>query len=368
MACSPRFPWAATASGYAASSSSAAAAACCGRWLIDPLHLRLRRYFIKEFLRPDAELAVAWTALSTAAAARLRRGAGSLFSVACRCFGRSSHSASQPAHVSGGVRTARVAAGGNLPRLSRGLAIRSNMNHRTCSRLFPRLSGFVVSVRRRPVCCSTGPSRGTYSAGGWSPFARRADSFAVMDGRCAHLGTDLGAGRVVDETLECPFHNWRYGSDGRCVRIPASVDIPDFARLRTYPAIQRHGFVFFFNGTQPLFPLPFFPGEDPADFVPSRPFDAILQCPWWMVGANVFDVQHFKAAHDRQLVERRGGGMPDPVRPPHHGRFRCIRRYAARSTGALAGRRLASACHSPTGAATSSSPRRPFAAPPATAC
>jgi hypothetical protein len=28
-----------------------------GRRLIDPLHLRLRRYFIKEFLRPDAELA-----------------------------------------------------------------------------------------------------------------------------------------------------------------------------------------------------------------------------------------------------------------------------------------------------------------------
>ena len=25
--------------------------------MLDPLHLRIRRYFIKEFLRPDAELA-----------------------------------------------------------------------------------------------------------------------------------------------------------------------------------------------------------------------------------------------------------------------------------------------------------------------
>jgi hypothetical protein len=28
-----------------------------GRWLFDPLHLLVRRHFIKEFLRSDAELA-----------------------------------------------------------------------------------------------------------------------------------------------------------------------------------------------------------------------------------------------------------------------------------------------------------------------
>src|ERR1700722_16684401 len=85
-------------------------------------------------------------------------------------------------------------------------------------------------------------------------YRTQSGRLSVMDGRCAHLGTDLGAGRVVDESLECPFHNWRYGSDGRCVHIPASKDIPDFARLQTYPAVERHGFIFFFNGTEPLFP------------------------------------------------------------------------------------------------------------------
>lgn len=133
-------------------------------------------------------------------------------------------------------------------------------------------------------------------------FRTASGRLIVMDGRCAHLGTDLGAGRVVEETLECPFHSWRYGTDGRCVRIPACTDIPDFARLQTYPAVERHGFIFFFNGQTPLFPLPFFPGENPDDFLPSRPFEAILQCPWWMIGANVFDVQHFRSAHDRQLI------------------------------------------------------------------
>jgi nitrite reductase/ring-hydroxylating ferredoxin subunit len=143
-------------------------------------------------------------------------------------------------------------------------------------------------------------------------FRTAGGALAVMEGRCAHLGTDLGAGRVVDETLECPFHRWRYGADGRCVHIPACAVIPDFARLRTYPAVERHGFIFFFNGPAPLFPLPFFPGEEPDDFLPSKPFDAILLCPWWMVGANVFDVQHFKAAHDRQLIGRPVVECPSP--------------------------------------------------------
>jgi phenylpropionate dioxygenase-like ring-hydroxylating dioxygenase large terminal subunit len=134
-------------------------------------------------------------------------------------------------------------------------------------------------------------------------FRTATGRLSVLDGRCAHLGTDLGAGLVRGETLQCPFHQWCYGTDGRCVHIPATSVIPDFARLEVYPAVERHGFVYFFNARQALFPLPFFPGVDPDDFVASEPFDAVLHCPWWMVMANVFDIQHFRSAHDRKLLE-----------------------------------------------------------------
>jgi phenylpropionate dioxygenase-like ring-hydroxylating dioxygenase large terminal subunit len=135
---------------------------------------------------------------------------------------------------------------------------------------------------------------------------------AVLDGRCAHLGADLGAGRVVADGLQCAFHHWRYGADGRCLHIPASPDVPEFARLHSYPAVERHGFLFFFNGPDALFPLPFFPGLDPDEFRAAEPFDAVLHCPWWMVGANVFDVQHFRAAHDRKLLSPPVVETPSP--------------------------------------------------------
>jgi nitrite reductase/ring-hydroxylating ferredoxin subunit len=125
---------------------------------------------------------------------------------------------------------------------------------------------------------------------------------ALLDGRCSHLGADLGEGEVVGEALRCPYHHWEYGPDGRCVHIPAQADVPAFARQACYPVVERHGYIFFFNGPEPLFDLPFFPGQRPEVLQSARPFGVVLKCPWFMVGANAFDLQHFRAAHDRRLV------------------------------------------------------------------
>jgi nitrite reductase/ring-hydroxylating ferredoxin subunit len=143
-------------------------------------------------------------------------------------------------------------------------------------------------------------------------FRTESGRVAVLDARCAHLGADLGCGRVMGETIACAFHGWRYGPDGACTQIAAATEVPAFARQRSYPVAVRHGFVYFFNGPEPLFALPFFPDTDPADFIASAPFDAELRCPWWMVGANVFDIQHFRSAHDRKLAGPVEVCCPDP--------------------------------------------------------
>src|SRR5258708_10632242 len=118
-----------------------------------------------------------------------------------------------------------------------------------------------------------------------------------MDANCAHLGADLGCGTVVGDTLQCPFHSWRYGADGVCTSIPHAAQIPAFARLRTYPVVERHGSVFFFNGREPLFPLPFILGADPADFVAGKTFRYVSDCNWFMNSAHAFDTQHFAAVY-----------------------------------------------------------------------
>jgi phenylpropionate dioxygenase-like ring-hydroxylating dioxygenase large terminal subunit len=124
----------------------------------------------------------------------------------------------------------------------------------------------------------------------------------VLEARCCHLGADLSLGCVRGDMIQCPFHHWEFDASGTCRKIPATEDIPSWARQTSYPVVERHGLLFFFNAAEPLFPLPFFPGEFPNEFVRARPFETTLDCPWYMVGANAFDLQHFRAAHDRRMV------------------------------------------------------------------
>lgn len=133
-------------------------------------------------------------------------------------------------------------------------------------------------------------------------FRTASGRLAVLDARCSHLGTDLGRGCVVGEAIRCPYHHWEFGPDGRCSNIPASAEIPAFARQRSFPVAERHGNVFVFNARAPLFPLPFYPGLTPEELRCSQPDEVTLECPWYMIGANAFDLQHFRASHDRQLL------------------------------------------------------------------
>lgn len=142
-------------------------------------------------------------------------------------------------------------------------------------------------------------------------FRKASGQVSVMDAHCAHLGADLGCGTIVGETIQCPFHHWRYGADGVCTSIPHMAKIPAFARLQTYPVTERHGLVFFFNGPEPLFPLPFLLHEDPSEFAASTLFRYVADCNWYMNSAHAFDTQHFAAVHDRRLL------APPRVDCPH---------------------------------------------------
>jgi nitrite reductase/ring-hydroxylating ferredoxin subunit len=133
-------------------------------------------------------------------------------------------------------------------------------------------------------------------------FRGAEGSVSVLDARCSHLGADLGCGRVEAGHLVCPYHNWRYGADGDCVEAPGAERPPRFARQRAFPTVERHGLIFFFHGDEPLFPLPFFLGEDPNDYAAGRPFRYVADCVWHLNSAHAFDRQHFDAVHDRRLL------------------------------------------------------------------
>ncbi|MDG2242857.1 MAG: aromatic ring-hydroxylating dioxygenase subunit alpha [Rhodospirillaceae bacterium] len=90
------------------------------------------------------------------------------------------------------------------------------------------------------------------------------DVFALKD-TCPHRGTLLSRGIFDGETVECPYHGWRFATSGKCVAIPSqkegqrpqAVDI----RARSYPVRESEGIIWvFMGGNKPSEDLPDVPG------------------------------------------------------------------------------------------------------------
>src|SRR6266850_2709456 len=143
-------------------------------------------------------------------------------------------------------------------------------------------------------------------------YQTNSGALAVLSGRCSHLGAHLTNGFVKGDCLVCPLHGWEYGTDGICKRIPAGNEIPAFARQSNYPSEVRGGHAFFFNRAKSRFSLPFFEGVSADELLPAKSFDLIAESPWYFVGANGFDIQHFRMAHDRTLVSEPQVSSPSP--------------------------------------------------------
>jgi 3-ketosteroid 9alpha-monooxygenase subunit A len=56
----------------------------------------------------------------------------------------------------------------------------------------------------------------------------------VLDGYCRHMGGDLTQGEVKGDEIACPFHDWRWGGDGKCKQIPYARRVPLRARTQRY--------------------------------------------------------------------------------------------------------------------------------------
>ena len=41
---------------------------------------------------------------------------------------------------------------------------------------------------------------------------------------CTHRGGSIGDGKLVDNCVQCPYHGWEFGGDGKATGIPMSVD------------------------------------------------------------------------------------------------------------------------------------------------
>jgi vanillate O-demethylase monooxygenase subunit len=83
------------------------------------------------------------------------------------------------------------------------------------------------------------------------PVLLRRDEAGVaraIGGRCPHRFAPLAQGKVVDDTIECPYHGLRFDMRGECVFNPHLNGALPKARLPSYPLVERHGLLWIWMG------------------------------------------------------------------------------------------------------------------------
>ena len=65
-----------------------------------------------------------------------------------------------------------------------------------------------------------------------------------LDLYCKHMGASLACGEVNENSIQCPFHAWRWAGDGHCDQIPYAKRIPPKAITRSWEVIEDGGIVY----------------------------------------------------------------------------------------------------------------------------
>lgn len=128
----------------------------------------------------------------------------------------------------------------------------------------------------------------------------------AMDDRCFHRRAPLSMGRVKGDTLECPFHGFRYDGKGACTLIPANgvgAPISKSFKVKSYPVREHRGLVWLWWGDASAATerLPWFE-EFNDDGVPY--IDICKEAPisFCRMMENNMDFAHFAFVHKRYFT------------------------------------------------------------------
>ena len=108
---------------------------------------------------------------------------------------------------------------------------------------------------------------------------RTAQQVVALADRCVHRLAPLSLGRCEADKLRCMYHGLLYDNQGQCVQIPGQDTIPPAARVRSYPVVERHSWVWVWMG-------------DPARADESLIPPAVgLEDPQWLLGRGQLDYE-----------------------------------------------------------------------------
>ncbi|MGV0738639.1 Rieske 2Fe-2S domain-containing protein [Mycobacterium syngnathidarum] len=124
----------------------------------------------------------------------------------------------------------------------------------------------------------------------------------VLDGYCRHMGGDLAQGQVKGDAIACPFHDWRWGGDGRCKNVPYAKRAPRLARTATWTTLEQDGMLFVWNDPEGNPPpadvtIPRIEGATSDEWTDWHWYTTVVNANCRELVDNVVDMAHFFYVH-----------------------------------------------------------------------
>lgn len=128
---------------------------------------------------------------------------------------------------------------------------------------------------------------------------------------CGHRGAKLSLGCVKQGQIECPYHGWRYSSEGECTLVPAHPDRngPSSQRLIfRHFAEERYGYIWV-SLEAPKRPLPELPQWHDSSF------RKVYAGPYFYNANALRSLENFIDASHFPFVHANLNGLPDAPEP-----------------------------------------------------
>jgi phenylpropionate dioxygenase-like ring-hydroxylating dioxygenase large terminal subunit len=83
-------------------------------------------------------------------------------------------------------------------------------------------------------------------------FRKENGDAVALEDRCSHRSFPLHKGTLIGDTVQCGYHGLLFDCSGKCVKVPGQGQAPAAAGIRTYPLVERWGWIWIWMGDAAL--------------------------------------------------------------------------------------------------------------------
>lgn len=137
-------------------------------------------------------------------------------------------------------------------------------------------------------------------------YRLNSGAVAVLEDACWHRLLPLSMGRLDGDEVVCGYHGLVYNASGRCTHMPSQETLNPSACVRSYPALEKHRFVWVWPGDAAKADESLIPdlhwNHDPAWAADGRRIT--VKCDYRLVIDNLMDLTHETFVHSSSIGQQ----------------------------------------------------------------